>query len=138
MATLGSCCTRRYAAQSSDCTIEPGAVWACMMGSNVAASRRCTTSIYPSAGWLEVSTMPNTHTSKQPGCAHLTQPLVDVNSTVSVYLSLVHAVSYRILLCLPVNDEHPLIERQARLGEKTQVSNGLCCFARWAKPADSI
>lgn len=43
--------------------MEPGAVWAAIIGSSVAASRLLTTSIYPNAAVRNVSTNSNTHTS---------------------------------------------------------------------------
>ena len=38
----------------------PGAVWAIMIGRSVAVSRRCTTSMYPKDGEVDMSTIPNT------------------------------------------------------------------------------
>ena len=41
----------------------PGAACAVIIGSNVAASRRGTNTIYPRDGMTEVFTIPNTHIS---------------------------------------------------------------------------
>ena len=46
--------------------------------------------------------------------------------------------SDRVLLCPPVDNDHPLGEREARLGEETWLPDRLGCFACWAKPRDSI
>ena len=43
--------------------IIPGCTWSLIMGSNVAASLVWTICMYPVAGVVEVSHMPNTHTS---------------------------------------------------------------------------
>ena len=62
-ATGGNLATQLDAHHSSEWMIVPGATWAWMIGSSVAAFLCWTTCMNPTAGVWEVSTKPNTHTS---------------------------------------------------------------------------
>lgn len=55
--------TLLYALHWSEWTCVPGATWAAIIGSKVAASRLETICMKPKAGVLEESAMPNTHVS---------------------------------------------------------------------------